>query len=57
MMLPEEFKEKMQDINKKYENDVEAKHSKMDDLMCEVLKQHGYDEGIDVFEKTELWYS
>lgn len=61
-MTPEEFKERMNEIkpdpsNNFYNYDVETSHSKMDDLMCELLRSLGYGEGIDIFEAAEKWYA
>lgn len=55
-MTPEEFKLKMQTILTKYD-DPESVHFKMDELMCEVLTELGYNDGVKVFENTEKWYS
>lgn len=54
-ITPKEFKEQMEEINKiKY---TEDRHIYADKLMCDVLKKHGYSEGVEVFYKMELWYS
>ena len=53
---PEEFAEKMKTIfHDGY--DVENAHADADDLMCEMLIQFGYGEGVDIFDKVEKWYS
>ena len=54
-MSPKEFSEKMQTIAEV--RDPEEGHSKMDDLMCELLKSLGYGEGVEIFEDVEKWYS
>ena len=56
MMSPEEFAKKMQEIAEECGGDCEASHSTMDDLMCQVLRELGYDEGVEIFEDTEKWY-
>ena len=56
-MTPEEFKLKMQTILTEHENYPETCHYEMDKLMCEVLSDLGYEEGVKVFENTERWYS
>ena len=56
-MTPEEFKLKMQTILTEYGNNIESSHYAMDKLMCEVLSDLGYEEGVKVFENTERWYS
>ena len=60
-MTPEEFKQRMQEIAEKNETqwgpDTEAKHGWADALLCEALRELGYGEGVDVFEKMEKWYA
>jgi len=57
-MSPEEFKLKMIEINKLSEvEDVEEAHGLADGLMCEVLEQLGYKEGIEIFNQMSKWYS
>lgn len=59
-MTPEEFKNEMQKIsNRQGEKyiDVEITHAEADDLMCEMLRELGYGEGVDVFEDMPKWYA
>lgn len=59
-MTPEEFKQAMADAYHKYwviENDEEFVHIEMDEIMCDLLRDLGYGEGIDIFESTYKWYS
>ena len=59
-MTPEEFKNEMQKIsNQRGEKfcDEEITHSKADDLMCDLLRELGYGEGVDVFEDMPKWYA
>lgn len=53
---PEEFFNIMKKIrnNGGYE---ESWHRDMDNLMCRVLIDLGYGDGIDVFYDTDKWYS
>lgn len=58
-MTPEEFKQAMADAyHQHYDNDadVEVVHYVMDDIMCNLLKDLGYGEGIDIFIETPKWY-
>ena len=61
-MKPDEFLEKMKEIVKRNRDaqsgyfDAETAHIKADELMCEVLKELGYEEGIKIFEDMERWY-
>ena len=54
-MTPEEFAKEMKNIQEKC--DTEDGHIAMDDLMCKVLCQLGYEEGIKIFVNTGKWYS
>jgi 5'-deoxynucleotidase YfbR-like HD superfamily hydrolase len=54
-MTPEEFAEKMKEIEISF--DPEKAHSKADDLLCAVLRELGYEDGIKIFEEMEKWYA
>jgi len=56
-MTPKEFKEKIQEIIEKYDWDTEDCHFKMDNLMCEVLSELGYKDGVALFKEADKWYS
>lgn len=56
-MSPKQFYERMLEIPKKYYYDDEATHMYMDELMCELLAELGYGDGVKVFEETQKWYS
>jgi hypothetical protein len=65
-MTPEEFKTHMENISKDVmELDdqnpdmpsmIEAAHIKADELMCEILIELGYEEGIKIFKRMEKFY-
>lgn len=38
-------------------NDTEMAHILADELMCKLLRELGYGEGVDIFEKMDKWYS
>lgn len=64
MMTPEEFAEKMKKLSElsfEFEGrifeDTEGAHCGMDNLMCHVLRELGYGEGIDIFRQTKKWYA
>lgn len=69
MITPEEFKQKMIEIKEldretakekygdNYFSTVEDNHRYADWLMCEVLTELGYGEGVEIFEDMERWYS
>ena len=54
-MTPKEFAERMKWFSDN--NDPEMAHYNMDELMCEVLSELGYEEGIAIFCDTEKWYA
>lgn len=37
--------------------DIEKAHGKADDILCEALKQLGYNELVELYEKVDKWYS
>lgn len=54
-MTPEEFKNRMLEISDNY--DEEMAHIYADGLMCDLLRELGYGEGVDVFEDMPKWYA
>jgi len=56
-MTPEEFKEKMASIVAGSGGDQEMAHIKMDDLMCDLLNELGYGEGVEVFQNYNKWHA
>jgi len=61
-MTPEEFKQEMDKRSKTpwpdwHGIDQEAAHSAMDDLMCQVLEELGYVDGIKIFKAADKWYA
>ena len=56
-MTPEEFAVQVDQIIKDYEDDIEVKHGKLDELMGTVLTELGYTEGIKQIANTSLWYA
>ena len=57
-MTPDVFRNAMQILADQYEveRNKETTHEMMDDLLCEVLKDLGYEEGIDIFTKHPKFY-
>ena len=65
-ITPEEFRKRMNELSKNVmELDdqnpdmpsmIEAAHIKADELMCEILIELGYEEGIDIFKRMEKYY-
>ena len=37
--------------------DVEEAHKKADDILCEALRQLGYNELVSLYKKIDKWYS
>lgn len=54
-MTAEQFRYKMECLSKM--DDVEVCHERMDELMCELLRDIGYKDGVDIFENTSKWYA
>lgn len=67
-ITPEEFTEgmrKMMDLyndfishgrSYEFKYDVESLHVDMDNLLCEVLTNLGYGEGVKIFKAAPKWY-
>lgn len=61
-MTPKEFADKMREefpINE-FGNaayDKEAAHAYADDIMCNLLEDLGYAEGVEIFRRAEKWYA
>jgi len=55
-MTPEEFERRMSRIFAN-DDDTEANHIKADALLCEVLMQLGYENGVNIFESAHKWYA
>jgi hypothetical protein len=56
-MTPEEFLEQMKVIVGRHDYDKEDIHRCMDRLMCMLLRELGYEEGVEFFENTPKWYA
>ena len=60
-MNPEEFAEKMKELSERQSKwggcDTEWNHTDMDELMCSVLSDLGYGEGVEIFRNTYKWYA
>ena len=50
----EEFTEKMAEISL---GDTEGAHWEADRLMCQVLTELGYGDGVKIFEEMSKWYA
>lgn len=49
------FVNEMRRINR--DDDTEMAHILADELMCKLLRELGYNEGVEIFEKMGKWYS
>ena len=56
-MSPDEFRDRITEIAKRAPYDPEDAHGKADDLMCEILTNLGYGEGVKIFEEMDKWYA
>lgn len=54
-MPPDEARDKMLEIITKM--GTEEGHIRADDLMCQILKEHGYDEMVALFIAEDWWYA
>jgi hypothetical protein len=37
--------------------DIESLHGEMDDLLCELLRELGFSNVTEIYEKQEKWYA
>jgi hypothetical protein len=58
-MSPEEFKLAMQAliVEEQNDGDTEETHYKADELMCDILEELGYGDGVALFNKLNKWYA
>ena len=59
-MTKEEFKQKMKEIEDKFDNDVydeEKAHYEADKLLMNCLVSLGYTDGVVIFEELPKWYA
>ena len=54
-MNPEEFHEKMLELID--DSDPEGSHFDMDELMCYVLEELGFEDGVQVFRHAYKYYA
>lgn len=57
MITPEKFKYEMRKIREEFGDDEEIAHSRMDKLMCMVLVELGFMDGVEIFDKQNKWYA
>jgi hypothetical protein len=55
VLTPKAFAAEMNEIAKLV--DHEERHTKADDLMCDLLKSLGYDRGVRTFKDIERFYA
>ena len=48
---------RMRNIGKENGGDLEGSHGDADALLCEILREHGYNELVNEFHKLDKWYA
>lgn len=56
-MKPDEFLHEMLLLKEKCNDDEEQFHIDADNLLCNVLAELGYGDGIQIFQNMPKWYS
>jgi len=56
MTTPEQFRDEMRAIVERAGTDTESAHIKMDEALCRVLRELGYQEGVDIFDDVLINY-
>lgn len=54
---PEEFAKNMKKLKDVWSDDWERVHMEMDHYILDVLTELGYEEGVDIFCDTPMWYA
>jgi hypothetical protein len=54
---PETARVEMQKVLDELVDDTERRHARADRLLCEILKQHGFEETVLLFQDMEKWYA
>lgn len=54
-ITPEKAAQKMREIDEN--GDTEGAHCDADELFCEILRDLGYGDAVDVFEGMTKWYA
>jgi hypothetical protein len=58
MMTPQEFADKMRALSVRSQSGaLNRTHLEADELMCEILREWGFNEGVDIFEEMDKWYA
>lgn len=57
IVSPMEFKARMSEIELDENGSPETNHIAADELMTTTLRSLGYSDGIDIFDRLEIWYS
>ena len=56
-MSPAEFVKALRAVAVECRGDTENLHCEADDLLCRVLTELGYGEGVEIFKKLDKWYA
>jgi hypothetical protein len=57
MKKDERIKQYIKTLNNISIDDIEALHSNADSLLCDLLREIGYGEVVDVYENIDFWYA
>ncbi len=57
VLTPDQFTAAMKRLYDETGGDEEGFHSRADALLCEMLTELGYGEGIKIFEDADKWYA
>ena len=54
---PEQFAKDMQEIIDEHSFSAEVSHHKFDNYVCDLLREWGFGEGVDIIENSTRWYA
>lgn len=56
IMTPEEFKNRMIELQEMHHQSPSIFHEEADNLMSTLLESLGYGEGVEIFDNATKWY-
>lgn len=55
--IEKRYLEKLKEVQDECCGDVECRHGCEDDILCELLKELGYEKLVKQYESTHKWYA
>jgi len=55
--MSDDYAERAREIKENIGGSTEVCHIRLDELLCEALREHGEDELVDEYEEQGKWYA